>query len=179
MYETTGKIDRSVLEKIQKCRKSPVQKVALWAVLILGVVYLFIAASQKDTFGIVMAAIMAFLGFRAVWIRPEKWMKIQEEALAANNTDALEFTTSYAEDCVNIWCRTSGWKGTLAYSNFTKGVETDDLLVLFTFKGEYVVTWKNQLTPARQKDLKKLLTKKFSGRKLFKRFKWISYVTKA
>ena len=178
MYETTGKIDEDVLVEIQANRHSRIQMIALWAIFIGAFVYVLVAAFQKDGFGAVMAFIMLFLAVRALWMRPQKWMKIQLQALEANKTGSLEFTTSYGEDAVNIWCRTNGWKGTLAYSNFVKGIETDNLIVLFTFKQEYVVTWKKQLAPHQIEALKEHLNRKFSGRKFFKRFKWIVNVTK-
>lgn len=172
MYKTTGKINEDLLQEIVKKRRSTLQTIMIWVVFIVGLAYILVALYIRDWFGLVMAIIMAFLGYNALFRRPAKWLKAQRELLAANN-GALEYTTSYEENCISIFCHNNGWKGTLAYSNFKRGMRTDDHIVLFTFKDEYVVTFLKQLAPRDQQLLREHLAKK-----LPKKFRWSVHVTK-
>ena len=171
MFETTGKITQEVLDDILKYRRPKFRTVMLWIIFIVGLAYIIVALFLQDWFGAAMAAFMAYLGYYALFIRPKKWMKTQQEAMRKNNSEWLEYKTSYENDCIRIFCMTNGWKGTLAYSNFKRGLETDKYIVLFTFKDEYIVTFKRQLTPYEQEKLKEHLKKK-----LPKKFKWTRWV---
>ena len=167
MFETTGKITREVIEEILSLRRSLFRKIMLWVVFLAGLCYIIVALFLQDWFGAAMAAFMAFLGYYALFIRPRKWLKTQLDALEKNHSEGLEYKISYEDDCIRIHCLTNGWKGTLAYSNFRRGLETDKYIVLFTFKDEYTVTFKNQLVYNDQQRLKKHLKNK-----LPKRFRW-------
>lgn len=167
MFETTGKITREVMEEILAHKRTKFRTIMIWAVFAVGLIYLLVALFKQDWFGAAMAAIMAYLGYNALFARPRKWMKAQLDALETYKTDGISYKTSYANDCVNITCLTNGWKGTLAYSNFKRGMETEEYLVLFTFKDEYVITFKKQLSSYDVYRLKEHLKKK-----LPKKFRW-------
>lgn len=176
MYKTTGRIDEDLLQEILKNRRSTFQTVTIWAVFVVGLAYILVALFQRDWFGAVMAAIMAFLGYYALFRRPAKWLAAQRSVLKdAGGT--IEYTVSYEDDCVSIHNHNTGWKGTLAYVNFRKGMRTDRLIVLFTFKDEYVVTFLNQLTPTQQEQLLEHLKKKLPH-KFLKRFRWSVHTAK-
>lgn len=167
MYETRGAIDKDVLQSICDHRLKRYQKAVLYVVFGGGLAYLVAGFFSRDPFGAFMGGLMALAGAYACFYRPRKWMRIQQSALDANHTDHLTYTVSYADDHVKIRCETNGWNGTLAYSNFTKAVETDELFVLFTFKQEYVVTFKKQLGEYGCGELKKFLQTR-----LPRRFRW-------
>lgn len=171
MYKTTGHIDEELLREILSNRRSTLRTVMIWVVFILGLLYILVALFLRDWFGAVMAAIMAFLGYYALFRRPAKWITFQRSVLTSAG-GSLEYTVSYENDCISILCHNNGWKGTLAYSNFKSGLRTDRLLVLFTFKDEYVVTFLRQLPPRDQKLLREHLF-----RKLPKRFRWSIHVS--
>lgn len=166
MFKTTGHIDEDLLREILANRRSTLRTVMIWVIFVLGLLYILVALFLRDWFGASMAAIMAFLGYYALFRRPAKWLAFQRSVLSAAG-GSLEYTVSYENDCIRILCHNNGWKGTLAYSNFKSGLRTDRLIVLFTFKDEYVVTFLRQLTPRDQELLREHLSKKLPGR-----FRW-------
>lgn len=172
MFETTGKITEEVMEEILANKRPKFRTVMIWIVFIVGLIYILVALFLRDWFGAAMAVIMAYLGYNALFARPRKWRTAHANICEQYKIDGLEYKTSYENDCIKILCLTNGWKGTLAYSNFRRGLETDKYIVLFTFKDEYIVTFKRQLSTYDQGKLKEHLKKK-----LPKKFRW-NIVTK-
>lgn len=146
MFETTGKINESLLQEIKRYMLNPKQNnIFLFARVFLGALGVLFLLSKNYLWLFICIVCVVVFTFEAIIIR-NKMMKIMLDRMT-ENTGAPEstYTTSFTDDGIQIKNHETNATAIIKYETIIKFIETNSVFILFTKAWQFTVVFKAEL----------------------------------